>query len=1102
LEFDASFSTPKMAGERPVFVVMGVFSALPGIEIAIYSGGQPHLKRPPAANQMAPKDELESLEIDANMAANRTLDPSNWKSFRALSHRMLDDTLDFVQNIRKRPVWQPIPSEVRAQFRSPVPGDPADLAAVYDEFVRYILPFTVGNAHPGFMGWVHGGGTPVGMLAEMLAAGLNANAGGRDQIPLEVERQVTQWTREIFGFPESATGLFVTGTSMANLIGVIVARDAALGCEVRRRGVAEDTKRLTAYTSTAAHSCVAKAMDISGLGSDALRLIPTDDHHRIDLQALEKSVQSDRAVGLTPFLVIAGAGTVDIGAIDNLSEIADLCRREQLWFHVDGAFGALAKLASDLAPKLAGIERADSLAFDFHKWAQVPYDAGFVLVRDGTLHQQAFGSSSAYLLREERGMSAGSPWPCDYGPDLSRSFRALKTWATLKVFGTKAIGGVISRTCELARYLESRVAASPELELLAPVELNIVCFRYRFEISGQPVTDETSNQLNRQIVIELQESGAVAPSTTLLDGRVAIRAAIVNHRTNSTDIDKLIDATLAAGRARRPAPPIEKNPEANQQPRLAWEARLRELDEQLATLEALRTKQESIEADLRARDSSVDAVAKQSLDTQLEAIGIKQRNVEVALRVERALLLALLGRNVEARSDHLKVHELDPMHRLNLISLGRLLAATGYASAAQTVYTEAVKHHPGDLVSRVNLGATLLERGDSAAAREQYEAALRIDPACTQAHAGMSYALARLGDSEAAAQHRQKSFGQENLFPVLYRGNEQPVPVVLLVSSKGGNTAIDKLLDDCVFQTYVVVADFYDPKIPLPPHDLLVNSIGDSDLAADALQGAESIVAQSSAPVVNAPSAVRATGRCEIARGLSSVPGVMTPRTITLSRELLDRADAAATLSRRGFEFPLLLRTPGFHGGENFLRVEGADDLPAALAELPGGDLTAIQFLDARGPDGKTRKYRVMMIDGRLYPVHAAISSHWKIHYFSAEMPGCPEHRAEDAALLENMPAVLGPRAMAALEEIQRTLRLDYGGIDFGLNGSGDVLLFEANATMAVYRPGPDERWDYRRAAVEQIYAATFEMLRKRAASQSREDKFDFTTIAKTAVGS
>ena len=271
----------------------------------------------------------------------------------------------------------------------------------------------------------------------------------------------------------------------------------------------------------------------------------------MDVEALARTIAADRDAGFTPFLVVGTAGTADTGAIDDLAAIADLCAEQQLWFHVDGAYGALAMLAPELAPRLHGIERADSLAFDFHKWAQVPYDAGFLLVRDGARHQQAFASSAAYLARDERGMSAGSPWPCDFGVDLSRGFRALKTWATLKVYGTDAIGAVIRNTCELAKYLESRIAASPELELLASVELNIVCFRYRFK-NPDSATDELSNQLNRQIVIELQESGAVAPSTTLIAGRLAIRAAIVNHRTSRAEIDVLVEATLAAGRALQP----------------------------------------------------------------------------------------------------------------------------------------------------------------------------------------------------------------------------------------------------------------------------------------------------------------------------------------------------------------------------------------------------------------------------------------------------------------------------------------------------------------------------------------------------------------------
>jgi glutamate/tyrosine decarboxylase-like PLP-dependent enzyme len=236
---------------------------------------------------------------------------------------------------------------------------------------------------------------------------------------------------------------------------------------------------------------------------------------------------------------------VNAGAIDDLSGLAELCQREKIWFHVDGAFGALAKLAPDLAPKINGMERADSVAFDFHKWGQAPYDAGFILVRDAEAHQRAFVAPAAYLQRAERGLAAGSPWPCDFGPDLSRGFRALKVWFTLKVYGVEALGASISRSCALARYLESRIAETPELELMAPVELNIVCFRYRVEGSDE----ERSNHVNDEIVIRLQESGVVAPSTTRIRGRLAIRAAIVNHRTSRAEIDALVENTLALGRA-------------------------------------------------------------------------------------------------------------------------------------------------------------------------------------------------------------------------------------------------------------------------------------------------------------------------------------------------------------------------------------------------------------------------------------------------------------------------------------------------------------------------------------------------------------------------
>jgi hypothetical protein len=294
----------------------------------------------------------------------------------------------------------------------------------------------------------------------------------------------------------------------------------------------------------------------------------------------------------------------------------------------------------------------------------------------------------------------------------------------------------------------------------------------------------------------------------------------------------------------------------------------------------------------------------------------------------------------------------------------------------------------------------MLEEGDPAGARAHYEAALRINPEYPQAHGGMYYALTRLGEPEAADFHHRKCFEQQRVIPTLYKGKSPAIPVLLMASSVGGNAPLEKFLDDCVFQTYVVVTDFYEDKTPLPAHRLVVNGIGDADVAAAALAGAEHLLAHTTARVINAPAAIQGTGRCDVARRLSGVPGVVTPRTVTLPREALAAPEAQRTLTLHGFEFPLLVRTPGFHIGEHFLRVESMDELPAALAQLPGRDLTVIEYLDARGRDGKARKYRVMMIDGQLHPLHAAISSDWKIHYFSAEMAENPAHREEDAEFL------------------------------------------------------------------------------------------------------
>ena len=486
-----------------------------------------------------------SDEIPSPPGPTETLDPQDWDEIRAQGHRMLDDMLDYIATIRERPVWRPIPDTVRLRFREALPRNPTALGDVYGEFTDFIAPYATGNVHPGFMGWVHGGGSPVGMLAEMLAAGLNANLGGRDHMPIEVERQVVEWTRQMFGFPAQASGLFVTGTSMANLMAVLVARTQALGRSVRQSGIAEQGALLTVYASRAVHGCIAQATDLAGFGSNALRRIETDPCDRIDVAALRARIAEDRAAGRRPFMVVGSAGTVDIGAIDDLAALSALCRQEKLWFHVDGAYGALGILSPEIAPRLNGLQDADSIAFDFHKWGQVPYDAGFLIVRDGSKHRDTFASPAAYLRRETRGLAAGSQWPCDLGPDLSRGFRALKTWFTLKTYGADKLGAMISRSCALARYLESRVLAEPRLELLAPAQLNIVCFRYR---------GADADALNAEIVADIHESGIAAPSTTTVGGQLAIRAAIVNHRTDSCDIDALIDAVLKYGAGRIDGP--------------------------------------------------------------------------------------------------------------------------------------------------------------------------------------------------------------------------------------------------------------------------------------------------------------------------------------------------------------------------------------------------------------------------------------------------------------------------------------------------------------------------------------------------------------------
>jgi hypothetical protein len=468
---------------------------------------------------------------------------------------------------------------------------------------------------------------------------------------------------------------------------------------------------------------------------------------------------------------------------------------------------------------------------------------------------------------------------------------------------------------------------------------------------------------------------------------------------------------------------------------------------------------------------------------------IKLDHESIALRFERACLLNEMGRIEDAKQAYLDVLTRRPGHVGALNNLGTLLYFTGYRAAARSAYAEAIRQHPDQPMAHVNLGNLFLESGELAAAREHYEAALSIDSGFAEAHQGLGNLLAELGHEEAAAQHQRLGNRDRRPTELPYRGEAEPVSLLLLTSGRRGDVPIRHLLDDKVFRTFVVLPNVYDPDAPLPGHQLVFNAIGDADLCNQALDRAVTLMDRTFAPVINAPAAVLRTGRAANARRLAEVPGVVAPVIANLSRATLAGADACDALARKGLEFPLLLRAPGFHNGQHFVFVESADGLAAALTEIPGDELTAIQYLDARGSDGRHRKYRVMMIGGWLYPLHLAISPTWKIHYVTADMAENAEHRAEEARFLEDMPGVLGPRAMGALTEIQDVLGLDYAGIDFGLNAAGDILLFEANATMTVLPPERDRRWDYRRSAVQRIEDAVRKMLMDKAGLQTSGPK-------------
>ncbi len=474
-----------------------------------------------------------------------TLDPADWPAMRALAHRAVDDAFDWLSTVRERPVWQPTPEAVVGQFHRPMPRAPEGAAAAYQDFLDWVLPYPMGNVHPRFWAWYMGNGTPFAAIGDFLAAIVNPNMGGGNHVANHVEGQVVDWCKEIVGLPADAGGLLVSGGSVANLVALTVARNRATDCDVRAAGVRGLKAPLAFYASSEVHSCIQKALELLGLGSGALRKVPVDADYRIEPDALERMIRADRALGLIPACVIGTAGTINTGAVDDLEALARICRRERLWFHVDGAIGAVAALAPAQRQLLAGLEAADSVALDLHKWLHVPFEAGCALVRDRSAHRAAFALTPEYLEHTARGLASGPLWFSEFGPQLSRGFRALKVWLSFKEHGLDKFGRLIEQNIAQARELARLVREEPRLELMAPVVLNIVCFRFRPE----GVAEAALNALNEELLIRLHESGIAAPSYTTLHGRYCLRAAIANHRTEPGDLRLMLDAVLDIGAA-------------------------------------------------------------------------------------------------------------------------------------------------------------------------------------------------------------------------------------------------------------------------------------------------------------------------------------------------------------------------------------------------------------------------------------------------------------------------------------------------------------------------------------------------------------------------
>lgn len=475
-----------------------------------------------------------------------TIEPEH---FRRLGHAVVDLVTDYLSGIRERPVFRPMHPAERGALMQEVLGEAGTSPeAIVERFRTAVMPHAMGNGHPRFFGWVNSPPAPIGVLADLLAAAMNPSCAGGDHAATYVERAVVRWLMELVDFPtEGSMGLLTSGGSVATLIGLAAARHWAAaqdGWSVRAEGLQRGRPQFILYLTEQGHSSIQKAVELLGLGAEAIRNVPEDEHFRMDVPALRAAILTDRASGKRPFCVAASAGTAGTGAVDPLADLADLCAAEHLWLHVDGAYGAIAAVSAHRA-RYRGLERVHSLALDPHKWLSIPVECGAVFLRDGRLLREAFSLVPAYLRTEPDRGFGGLPWFSEYGVQQTRGFRALKLWMTLQHLGRNGVRGLVAHHVAMAEHLADTVDHAADLERLAPVELSIVCFRYApRHLRGD---EEALNALNKRIMEEVQASGAAFLTQAMLRGRFALRACVLHYATTEADVTALVDVVRETG---------------------------------------------------------------------------------------------------------------------------------------------------------------------------------------------------------------------------------------------------------------------------------------------------------------------------------------------------------------------------------------------------------------------------------------------------------------------------------------------------------------------------------------------------------------------------